>query len=478
MSKIKLILVTTGTVVVFRQIVSLLGCLEIIEKPTSTTTTIAHAALNSSSQKSASNVSFGDLISAKVAWSQSTILRTEPNELFLQVNLSAKDIGAKHRPLVTTMIVIDRSGSMDGEKIEKTKLATLQAFKSLNATDSIGIVSYSNHAQVDLQPTLKKNLSAAKLKKTLDGIYSAGGTNIWDGVQLAIDLLEDPRTETLYKRILLISDGHATKGETNEFKLEKLASLAKEKGISISTMGVGNQYSEDLMMALSQSGGGNYYHVRRTTSIEHILSQEMSKAKEVLAQDVAFEFSLPTGFHLVKIFGYKHKALGNKVVVYLGDLSSADKRKFIAKVQYEPQVTSSNQLISTMKLQYDSLLSNQYHSFKEQTELEMSRDMQQAKGSIEPRVLEQVASVTLAEIRRQAAFELETGNYKGAKLRLRRALKKARNAAEILDSPAMRMLVEKISKQTAVLEKLRPETDTAKDFIKTEKYESRSLQLF
>ena len=229
------------------------------------------------------------------------------------------------------------------------------------------------------------------------------------------------------------------------------------------------------MMALSQSGG-NYYHVGRTKSIEHTLSQEMAKAKKVLG--CLFEFSLPTGFHLEQIFGYKHKFLGNKIVVYLGDLSSADKRKFIAKVNCAPRFTSSSRLISSMKLQYDSLVSNQYRSFEGQTALEMSRDMQQVKASIEPRVLEQVTKVALAETRRQAAFEFETGNYESAKLRLRQALKKAHNAAEELNSPAMRKLIEKIKQQTAVLETIRPGTQTAKDYIKTEKYESRAMQLF
>ena len=478
MSKTKLILVTAGAVVVIRQLTALLGLLEAIEKPTSTTSPIAHAASKPHPQQSASNVSFGDLISAKATWSRSTILTNEPNELFLQVDLRAKDIGTKHRPRVTTMIVLDRSGSMDGDKIEKTKLATLQAFKSLNAKDTIGIISYSNHAQVNLRPTLKKNLSTAKIQKTLDGIYPAGGTNISDGIRLAIDLLEEPQTEALYRRILLISDGHATKGETSVIKLEKLASLAKQKGISISAIGVGNQYSEDLMMALSQNGGGNYYHVRRTKSIEHTLSQEMSKTKKVLAQDVRFEFSVPPEFHLEKIFGYKHKDLGNKIVVYLGDLSSAEKRKFIAKINYEPRVKSSNRLICTMKLQYDSLFTNQSRSHEEETELKLSRDIQQVKASTEPRVLEQVEKVRLAEIRRQAAIEFETGNYNRAKLRLRQALKKADNAAEELDSTAMRTLVERIKKQSAVLETVRPGTDTSKDYIKTEKYESRALQIF
>ena len=218
MSKTKLILVTAGTVVVIRQVTSLLRFIGIIEKTP-----------NSSPQQSVSNTSFGDLISAQATWSQSKFLTNEPNDLFLQVEVRAKDIGTKHKPLVTTIIVLDRSGSMDGEKIEKTKLATLQAFKSLNAKDTFGIVSYSNHAQVNLRPTFKKDLSMARIQKALNDIYPAGGTNISDGIRLAVNLLEEARTETLYKRILLISDGHATKGVTSKIKLGNLASLAKKK---------------------------------------------------------------------------------------------------------------------------------------------------------------------------------------------------------------------------------------------------------
>jgi|GEM_PF-3750465 len=478
MSKTKLILVTAGTVIVIRQVMSLLGIFGIIDKTNSQNRPITHATQIATSKKSVSNASFGDLISATATWSQSTVLKNEPNELFLQVDLRAKDIGTKNRPSVTTMIVLDRSGSMDGEKIEKTKLATLQAFKSLHAKDTIGIISYSNHAQVHMRPTLKKDLSTAKIQKTLDGIYPAGGTNISDGIRLAIALLEESQTKALYRRILLISDGQATKGETSIFKLEKLASLAKQKGISISAMGVGNQYSEDLMMALSQSGGGNYYHVQRTQSIEHTLSQEMSKTQKVLAQDVTFEFSIPPEFHLEKIFGYKHKALGNKIVVYLGDLSSTDKRKFIAKLTYEPSLMSSEQLICTMKLQYESLFSNEHFSYNAETKLSMSSDPQEVKSSIEPHVLEQVGKVSLAETRKLAAAYFDAGNYERAQLILRQALKEAYNAAEERDSPAIKTLVERIKKQSAVLETLRPGTETAKDYIKTEKYESRALQIF
>ena len=482
MSKTRLIIITAGSIVFIRQLFSLGAALGLFSDSLTERGSVVHAAPKRSAPQKLSNkassVTFGDTVTGHATWSQSVLPVDKARELFLHVEFKAKNSPVTKPLPVSTLILIDRSGSMDGEKMDNTKRATLRAFKALRSNDSISIVSYSNHAQVHLQPTLRAKMSLSKIRKILDSIYPAGGTNISEGLNLAVELLESQTEQNSYNRILLISDGHANRGVTNPAQLKRLAAQCKRKGISLSSMGVGLDYNEDLLTAISEHSAGNYYYVRTAKDINSALAREIAFTKDVVARNVNFEFTLPDGLELERVFGYTHANRDGKASVNLGDFSANETRKLVAQIRHTPVSTHEHQTSSLLTLRYELFGNKRQKSFTKNIQLQLSSDPNVVRTSINPSILEEVARVTLAQTRREAALELQAGRYDQAKKQIKKALRDGRKNAARLNSAKIRDLVKRTEKQRDALQHIQPKTDAAKDFIKTEKFESRALQRF
>ena len=92
--------------------------------------------------------------------------------------------------------------------------------------------------------------------------------------------------ENFINRVLLLSDGLANRGITNPIEIKRLVRESKGKGVHISAMGLGLQYDEDLMQAIAECGGGNYYYIENHTHMARIFQQEMSILFSTVAKEI------------------------------------------------------------------------------------------------------------------------------------------------------------------------------------------------
>lgn len=266
-----------------------------------------------------------------------------------------------HTPL-NISVVIDRSGSMAGDKMQNAKKAAKYIVDQLSSDDYLSVVIYDGEVTL-LQPTISVNNKQA-IKYKIDAITDRGGTNLMGGAMKGYEEVKRFYKPGYINRVLLLSDGQANEGITDPQQIEKIVrNQNKENGISISTFGLGNDYNEDLMTAMAETGTGNYYFINNTEKIASIFKKELNGLMEVVAQNTTLTITIPDFVNIEKVYGYKYDQIGNQLTIHLHDIFSEETKgllikyriqngnntavKFIAKANYADATNKENKVLAT-----------------------------------------------------------------------------------------------------------------------------------
>ena len=177
------------------------------------------------------------------------------------------------RPKLNLSMVLDRSGSMSGRKIEEAKEAAKYCIDQLLATDRISTVIFDDAIDVLIpsQPVENKEL----LKRSINSIVTNGSTALheaWVGGGLQVS---DHLNGASINRVLLITDGQANVGETRVEHIVAQAGELAAKGVTTSTIGIGEDFNEDLLMPMAEAGLGNAWHVQEPQDMVRIFETEL-----------------------------------------------------------------------------------------------------------------------------------------------------------------------------------------------------------
>jgi len=189
---------------------------------------------------------------------------------YLSVKISApqRERRADRTPAAVSL-VLDRSGSMSGSKIEMARKAVDHAIKLLDDRDQLAVVVYDSEIDVVLErvPATPeaKSLAARRLK----AFDARGNTNLSGGWQAGAAFAPD--------RVLLLTDGLANAGVTDHDALAAMAAEFKVKGIATSTFGVGADFDETLLARIATEGGGHFYYIENARQIPDLLASELGE---------------------------------------------------------------------------------------------------------------------------------------------------------------------------------------------------------
>ncbi len=195
------------------------------------------------------------------------VAHEEAGRRLLMVKVRALETqGQTEQPLAQVAIVIDRSGSMSGRKLEVAKEAAATLIRSLRAVDRVGVVTYDDRVEM-LQDPAAPSEGLARLVAT---IHSGGSTNLYGGWVAAAKSLRPGG------RVLLLSDGLANVGPfTDAASLAAHAERSYRKyGIATSTVGIGDDYDEGLMAGMARAGQGFHYFAQSAESIMDAFARE------------------------------------------------------------------------------------------------------------------------------------------------------------------------------------------------------------
>jgi Ca-activated chloride channel family protein len=251
---------------------------------------------------------------------------------YLQLAVNVPAIGERDRRPLNLCVVLDRSGSMGDEgKIMNARAALRAMIARLAPGDVFSLVIYDD--VVDVLRAAAPVRNTDELCGLVEGITPRGFTNLGGGMIEGFRQVERYAGRGYVNRVVLLSDGLANRGITDPRELGRVACSHREGGISLSTMGVGLQYNENLMMALAGEGGGNYYFIERSGDLASILRREFDIMACVVAQNAVLSLDLSRGVCVSDVVGGTFTVSGDRVTIPVGDLTSGERREFTVELE-------------------------------------------------------------------------------------------------------------------------------------------------
>lgn len=222
------------------------------------------------------------------------------------------------RPAVNLCIVLDRSGSMAGPKLEKAKEAAIEALRRLDREDLFSVVVYDHTVQTVVQA--QKARQVESIEALIRSIRSGGNTALFGGVSQGAAQVRKNLGSDYVHRIILLSDGIANTGPSSPEDLGRLGAALRKENISVTTVGVGTDYNEDLMTRLSESSDGNTYFVESSQDLPRIFAAELGDVLNVVARQVQVIIECPGDVRPLRIIGRDGRIKGRNVELGLNQL--------------------------------------------------------------------------------------------------------------------------------------------------------------
>jgi Ca-activated chloride channel family protein len=242
------------------------------------------------------------------------------------------------RPHLSVHLVLDVSGSMQGESIQQAREAARALVDKLAPSDDFSLVTFSSDAKV-LIPDGPVGARRASIKDTIAGIAEGGGTNISAGLSLGYEQAHGKNIpEDAVRVVLLLSDGRANAGILTAQGVAKLALDAFQQGIQTSTFGLGADYDGALMSSVAEDGAGGYYYLRDAAQIAPALATELDKRLDPVATAVEVRVRLKPGMELLKVYGSRRLSEAESARVRAQEVAAdaqAEKRDKIKKDRQE-----------------------------------------------------------------------------------------------------------------------------------------------
>lgn len=314
-------------------------------------------------------------ISLDVGVSNPLMLAGEKKINHIRISLTGFDVPQNEsRPPVNTAIVIDQSGSMGGQKIVQAREAAIAAVKRLRDDDIVSIILYSDSATV-LVPATKATDRDAIIEK-IQSVKAGGSTALFAGVSKGAAEVRKFLDKESVNRVILLSDGQANVGPKSPRELERLgASLVKE-GISVSTLGLGLGYNEDLMSRLASAGSGNHMFVEQADDLVAVFQKEFNDLMSVVASDFEIHAKIGEGIRPVRVLNNKADISGQEIYIPLAQLYARQQRYFVIEVEVDPGEAGSKRPLANVTVGYQNMLSKTTDTLTSSIEVRFTDDKQ------------------------------------------------------------------------------------------------------
>jgi Ca-activated chloride channel homolog len=278
-----------------------------------------------------------DIVRLSTELVQHKYLIGSDGRISLALDLAAADMPApatdKPRQRIDLAVVLDRSGSMDGRKLDDARTAIVRMLDWLSPEDRLALIVYDHTVQTLYPLTQLNELHRRQFADTVNHILAGGGTNLGGGLQAGIDALRRVPAENRQRKVIMISDGQANHGITDAAALGQMASSASRQGVVISTVGVGYDFNEYLMTSLADQGAGRYHFLENPQSFAAVLQHEFEATRNVAAAGLQIRVPLINALHIVDAGGYPIHKEGDVAMIQLGDLLSSERRRIFLTLQ-------------------------------------------------------------------------------------------------------------------------------------------------
>ncbi len=359
--------------------------------------------------------------------SDRTLIRSKaPSTRYVRVFFTAPEAAHRVSRLpVNLALVLDRSGSMSGGKLDLAREAAERALAFLRPHDRFAVVVYDDQVDVVAESSKANRVARGRTADRLREIEPRGSTDLCSGWLRGCEQVGRKLDRESIGRCLLLTDGLANQGITDPAELTRLAGRLRARGVATSTFGVGDDFDERLLQAMAEAGGGNSYYLQDATRIAEFLQSEVGEALEVVARGAALVVHLPEGASAKPLGRQRFHQSGRTARIELDDLVSGQEVELAVAIRF-PLGQDGDQVDALFTLKDRDGVIDSTEERLAWTYASHHRNQHQPRVVVVDRV---VARFYAARARAEAVDRNRDGDLEGARKVLRDTAKRIRSYA-------------------------------------------------
>lgn len=411
---------------------------------------------------------------------QYEVLDRRAGTLDLHLLLRLHGIGevVGERPPLDLAVVLDRSGSMVGEKLLAVKQATLDLLKELRPQDRLTLIAYDDEVEVLTERIAADVAGLEVARKAVLGVMDRGGTALGPALFRGFEIF-DPKTrkEDELRHLMLLSDGQANVGEKDPLVLGQRARESFGHGVSVSTLGVGLDYNEELMTRLADQGGGRYHFIQGTEAIPRVLSDEFAGLVATVASGIEVTMHMAPGVQVRQVHGYAWQERPEGASILVGSLAAQQVREIVVRLQVTFGAGSEGQLaLGTIDLRAkDQVQQGRAIEGKLAMSAPTSVDEAEIRRAERTEVTVRVAEVESAAQLQAAAVAVDGGDYDKARKVLQDSVRALEAQQKVTPSPKLAKQIVELKEAESGLDAARQSREQAKIYGKQSKAKAYKL---
>ena len=393
------------------------------------------------------------------------------------------------RAPINVAIVLDRSGSMQGEKIQRAREAAIGALDLLNSNDIVSIIAYDSDVNVLVPAT--KLTDKEQVANIIRAIQPGGNTALFGGVSKGAAEVRKFMDDKHVNRVILLSDGLANVGPSAPGELGDLGASMKKENISVSTLGLGLGYNEDLMVALASKSGGNHQFIENASELAGIFRREFDDVLSVVAQTVDVKIDIPEGIRPVRVLGNAADINGQSVITRLSQVYSDQQKHIVVEVEIPADLAHASvnsdgaeiaklSQLATVSVSYINMMNETMETLTGEITVSFSSSDEKVTASVNNAVMADVVALVASEQNKLATDLLDRGDLEGCRKSLEQNAWFLNKNADAYKCPSLKELADSNLEQLQQLQKVTsnaaPSALSARKLMRGYQIESDSQQ--
>lgn len=254
------------------------------------------------------------------------------NDTLVLVDVRADGLPNSAAPTPLNLaIVIDRSGSMKGKRLQNALDGARGMVRRLRDGDVVSVVTYNQTAETVVPPTTVDAYGRDRVLSALSAVTAQGDTCISCGIDEGMARLR--QRSGMVDRILLLSDGEATAGVRDPEGFRSIGARIRTMGASISSVGVDVDYNERVMNTLALESNGRHYFVENAGDLPRVFDQELDTLVKSVAKNAEIALELGAGVELERVFDRTFRRDGRRLIVPMGSFSAGEEKTLLLSIR-------------------------------------------------------------------------------------------------------------------------------------------------
>jgi Ca-activated chloride channel family protein len=363
---------------------------------------------------------------------------------------------------------------MQGEKLEQAREAARYAVGLMAPQDYLSLVVYDTEVRVLVPATRVQDKE--RFYRAIDEIYAGSNTALFAGVSRGAQEVRRRLSSDRVNRLILLSDGLANVGPDSPAALQELGSSLRREGISVTTIGLGSGYNEDLMARLAAAGDGNHSFVESPRDLVRIFDAEFRDVLSVAALDIRIELDCAPGVRPIRILNRDGDIRDGRVYVNLNQVLSSQEKYVLVELELPTDRTGRSLDVASARVAWRDLEGKTGNASSPFVQASFTEDSASAARSVRPEVREQVVLQLATEASEKAVQLRDEGRVEDAKKVLEDNATFLRSEAKGAPSPLLQVYAEQNAADAEAVES--DDWGTRRKSMREDQFQNKTQQSY